>query len=531
MGDMVLFDKTTTIAWLPNAIAMEALRPRVDTLLFVWCLSGQGSIGGVSLESCDYCMLKQPIASVAGDCSLLCHFADVAACRISDLRLNDPAWESFCETRKKVRRRGMHTGAAASAPGVSAVTALLAASASGAAQEAGQLAVSPTASKNSPDRFHDEGLLQATGQAGCSESAAAIADCFEDEYHEHPIPVSTVHHVMLDAEDEHLSDLALRCLRSWAYGHRQVVWHFFGESYETPAVSWCEWRAADAIASKDELVKAAKEGGLSGARLAFASRVLQSCGGAFSDLTVFWLGRRLPPASPHSLSLSVDHSGCGVPRVLFARSRSPSKGPSFAAKLAAAGDVAQLAKYVRGWGRWHLEKVVGCWMVVDTVEQCQLAEAALLSAVAEHPSRFLPGDAHAEARRRARSTVGVIAPLLRAMIGDSIALRVQADVLDALYLRGRWDVVPLGMPAAIAVALVAVMMFKYCTRPEDCVQAFFGKLCDVVVSQCGSQALQLVGSTPLLLQVRTVLPKARAFVLNHFNVIPAARGVDYGVPL
>ena len=87
------------------------------------------------------------------------------------------------------------------------------------------------------------------------------------------------------------------------------------------------------------------------------------------------------------------------------------------------------------------------------------------------------------------------------------------------------------MPAAIAVALVAVMMFKYCTRPEDCVQAFVGKLCDVVVSQCGSQALQLVGSTPLLLQVRTVLPKARAFVLNHFNVIPAARGVDYGVPL
>ena len=127
----------------------------------------------------------------------------------------------------------------------------------------------------------------------------------------------------------------------------------------------------------------------------------------------------------------------------------------------------------------------------------------------------------AEARSRAVLAVEGMAPALRALIGDSLAFRVQADVFDALCVRGRWDVVPLGTPAAIALAHVAAIMPRFCTNLEDGVPVVMDKLCDVLAA---AEAVQLVH------QVRAVLPRARASVINRFNIIPAARGVDYVVP-
>ena len=69
-SNAVLFDKTAVITWLPHALAAEAMdvvQARVDTFLFILCLSGQSAIDDVILEAADYCMLQPPIAAVAGD--------------------------------------------------------------------------------------------------------------------------------------------------------------------------------------------------------------------------------------------------------------------------------------------------------------------------------------------------------------------------------------------------------------------------------------------------------------------------------
>ena len=164
----------------------------------------------------------------------------------------------------------------------------------------------------------------------------------------------------------------------------------------------------------------------------------------------------------------------------------------------------------------------GCCMVVHTIQECQAAEEALQSAVVAKPRCFIPADVEAAARSNAALAVENMAPALRALLGDSLGLRTQADVLDALSVRGRWDVAPLGTPEVVAVALVAAVLPKYCTDPDTFTPGLVDKLRDGLA---GSPA------TPWIQQVRSILPRVRAFALNQLNVIPAARGVDYGVLL
>jgi hypothetical protein len=565
-SNAVLFDRTTVITWLPRALAAAAMvvvQARVDTFLFVWCLSGQSTIDDAILEAGDYCTLQPPIAAVAGDGSLLCHFADTAACIVSDCALNDPDWDAFCAVRGPLRCSRVDRAAvgapahdaplddfpseadqatgcvllistpSGSKAGAVGTAAPLVVSADGAADTAGialhSLIAQPPASGDSATSQVTEALIGPVMKVRDSDKTLASTDDDAEGYHEHKIPVLTVHHFLFQPEEDGcLSDLALRCLRSWSYGHRQIVWHDFDGSFATRAVSRCEWRSADAIVSKDMVANVAENAGLQAARLTFANRVLQICGGVFSDLDVFWSGRRLPlpPAGPNSLLVVADLK-CGGRQLLFARSRSPLISPSPSGVTGKAGiaplvvsasgrhedlsTTSSVAEYFQGWESVHLDKAV-CCLVVDTIQGCEAAGA--------RPHCFLPSDMEAEARSRAVLAVEEMAPTLRSLVGDSSGLRVQADVFDALYVRGRWDAVPLGTPAAIAIALVAAMP-RYCTNPEDGAPVVMDRLSDVLAP---AQAVQLVH------QVRAVLPRVTVLVINHLNYIPAARGVDYGVP-
>ena len=434
----VLFDRSTTVEWLTVATPAAISAVNADTLLFAWCLGGSGKCGDYQLAPGDYFMASvgDTAPTVSGNLELLCHFADATACGLKEPCLAGSAWDVFAASRTLTSFRCFGAASRLQQPSVTHL---------------------PFVTDGSPPPPAPD----------ATESSPPL-----------PMPSSTIHHFTLERD---ISDVASRCLQSWAHGHRQIVWHYFEEAFHqaAPAVPQCKWKRGDLVLPQSEFDAIASKRGARAARLSFVGRLLQCFGGAFSDMNVFWLGVRLPEPGRGVLFVDSDTEGSW----LFVQAGPPDRSSkTLQPPVATAGGI---SKALLVSARGSFKRAVGIkrqgWAPVYTLQQCQSAEAEMQSHLATHPLCFV-SDTHATQRAHARAVIEMIFPALSVMLGDTAALRTQADALDALGVCGCHDVMPLGldMPVAIAVSLLGAAMVKYCIAAE--VPDVTHALCGVVAS-------------------------------------------------
>ena len=170
--------------------------------------------------------------TLSGDLELLCHFADANACGLKEPCWNGSPWEAFCAARKPAPFRG-----------------------SGASRSTGPLQMLPSAT--------DGGALPSATDGSSNAST-------NDNLVSLPMPSLTVHHFTLERD---IPDIAVRCLHSWAHGHRQIVWHYFEEAFHqaAPAVPLCDWRHGDLVLPQRQFDAITDKHGARAARLALVA--------------------------------------------------------------------------------------------------------------------------------------------------------------------------------------------------------------------------------------------------------------------